>query len=105
MIGQRINGHVAQPCNPVNMVGETVTMMVNALAALYVEQTTVGEFFHHQQTVVLILLHFLIVVKNSEYHLKESYLCHNQAFCRSLFSSPTFFLKAEFVYIDWPDNM
>ena len=54
MIGRRINGHVAQPCNPVNMVRVTVTMMVNALAALYVEQTTVGEFLTQQQTVVFI---------------------------------------------------
>ena len=54
VIGRRIHGHVAQPCNPVNMVGETVTMMVNALAALYVEQTTVWEFLTHPQTVVLI---------------------------------------------------
>ena len=54
VIGRRIHGHVAQPCTPVNMAGETVTMMVNALAALYVEQTTVGEFLHLQQTVVLV---------------------------------------------------
>ena len=54
MIGRRINGHVAQPCNPVNMVRVTVIMMVNALAALYVEQTTVGEFLTQEQTVVFI---------------------------------------------------
>ena len=54
VIGRRIHGHVAQPCNPVDTVGVTVTMMVNALAALYVEQTTVGEFLNLQQTVVSI---------------------------------------------------
>ena len=54
VIGQRIHGHVAQPCNPVDTVGVTVTMMVNALAALYVEQTTVGEFLTQEQTVVFI---------------------------------------------------
>ena len=55
VIGRRIvHGNVAQPCNPVNMVGVTVTMMMNALAALYVEQTTVGEFLTHEQTVVFI---------------------------------------------------
>ena len=51
-IHRRIHGHVAQPCNPVNTVRVTVTMMVNALAALYVDQTTVEEFFLGQQTVV-----------------------------------------------------
>ena len=55
MIGrQRIHGHVAQPCNPVETVGVTVTMMMNALAAFYVEQTTVEEFLTQEQTVVLI---------------------------------------------------
>ena len=51
---QRINGNVAQPCNPVKTVGGIVTMMMNALAALYVEQTTVEEFLTQQQTVVFI---------------------------------------------------
>ena len=36
------------------MVRVTVTMMVNALAALYVEQTTVGEFLTQEQTVAFI---------------------------------------------------
>ena len=54
VMGRRMHGHVAQSRNPVNTVGVTVTMMVNALAALYVEQTTVGEFLTHQQTVVFI---------------------------------------------------
>ena len=52
VIGRQIHGHVAQHCNPVDTVGVTVTMMVNALAALYVDQTTVEEFFLGQQTVV-----------------------------------------------------
>ena len=55
VIGRRIvHGNVAQPCNPVNTVRVIVTMMMNALAALYVEQTTVGEFLAQQQTVVFI---------------------------------------------------